>query len=322
MCRHYEHPEQIWFAPYAMSSLSRPNSLVGRALVAVRKIPRPILAISLAFALGLAINTAIFTLGYLDFLEVYPHAEQLVRLRLEMQGHDEGVLAEDFLNWRQQTTVFQYLEASAEASLRITTKQGAERVAASLVTPGFYAMMGDRFYLGHDFGSAEGTQGRDHAVILAHAMWKRLGANPSILGATLLMNGEPYTVVGVLAPGLRDHGAPVTVPLVLNPGRHEKDDQRVNVIGRLKPGVSIREAQANLDSIAAQIPHSLSNSNRALSVSVEPIRGAPLVSNRNLMNWLLLGGVGFVLLVEFVSVANLFQLRADASYQIQVRPVR
>jgi putative ABC transport system permease protein len=305
-----------------MSNLSRPNSVAGRILVAVRKIPRPILAVSLAFALGLAINTAIFTLGYLDFLEVCPHADELVRLRPEMQG--EGVLAEDFLKWRQQTTVFQYLEASAEDSLRITTQRGEERLTASSVTPGFYRMMGDRFYLGSDFGSnfgsdldsVEGTQGRDRAVILTHAMWKRLGANPSIIGAALIVNGEPYTVAGVLAPGLRDQGAPVTVPLVLNPEGYGKDDQRVNVIGRLKPGVSLREAQANLDSIAARIPHSLSNSNRALSVSVKSLRGTPLASGRNLANWLLLGGVGFVLLVECVSVANLLKLRADASYQL------
>jgi putative ABC transport system permease protein len=303
-----------------MSSLSHPTSVAGRILAAVRKIPRPILAVSLAFALGLAINTAIFTLGYLDFLEVYPHADELVRLRPEMQGHDDGVLAEDFLKWRQQATVFQYLEASAEDSLRITTQRGEERVTASSVTPGFYRMMGDRFYLGSDFGSdfdsGERTQGRDRAVILTHAMWKRLGANPSIIGATLLVNGEPYALAGVLAPGLRDHGAPVTVPLVLNPEGYSKDDQRVNVIGRLKPGVSIREAQANLDSIAARIPHSLSNSSRAFSVSVEPIRGTTLASNRNLVNWLLLGGVGFVLLVECVSVANLLQLRAAASFQL------
>jgi putative ABC transport system permease protein len=83
--------------------------------------------------------------------------------------------------------------------------------------PRFYRMMGDRFYLGYDFTSEDGTPGGDRVVILAHAMWKRLGADPAIIGATLLMDGEPYTVVGVLAPGLRDRGAPVTVPLVFKP---------------------------------------------------------------------------------------------------------
>ena len=298
-----------------MNSLSSPNSVTGRTLAALEKIPRPILAISLVFALGLAINTAIFTLGYLDFLTVYPHAEELVRLRPEMQGHDEGVPAKDFLNWKQKTTVFQYLEASTEGALSLTTRDGSERVAASRVTPGFYGMMGDRFYLGNDFASEEGTS--DRVVILTHAMWKRLGANPSIIGATLLVDGESYTVAGVLAPGLRDHGAPVSVPLLLTPAGLDQDGPWVNVIGRLKPGVSIREAQGSLDRIIAQIPHRLPNSNRAWSVSVEPIRGTPFANDRKLVNWLLLGGVGFVLLVECVSVANLFLLRAEASYQLR-----
>ena len=298
-----------------MNSISHPKSVAGRTFVVLKKIPRSILAIFLVFALGLAANTAIFTLGYLDFLAVYPHAEELVRLRPEMQGKDEGVSVKDFLNWREQTTVFQYLEASTEGALSIRTRHGLERVAASRVTAGFYGMMGDRFYLGNDFASEGGTS--DRLVILTHTMWKRLGANPSIVGATELIDGAPYTVAGVLASGLRDHGAPVSVPLVLTPAGLDQDDQRVNVIARLKPGVSIREAQANLDGIVAHIPHSLSNSNRAWSVSVEPIRGTPLANDRKLVNWLLLGGVGFVLLVECVSVANLFLLRAEASYQLR-----
>ena len=90
----------------------------------------------------------------------------------------------------------------------------------------------------------------------------------------------------------------------------------MNVIGRLKPGVSIREAQAQLDTIVVRIPHSLSNSNRTWSVSVEPIRGALLSNDRKLANWLFLGGVACFLLLESVSVVNLIQLRFDARYQL------
>ena len=106
-----------------------------------------------------------------------------------------------------------------------------------------------------------------------------------------------------------------TTPLVVTLGSANQDDLRMNIIGRLKPGVSIREAQAQLDTIVARIPHSLSNSNRTWSVSVEPLRGALLSNDRKLANWLFLGGVACFLLLESVSVVNLFQLCSDARYQ-------
>jgi putative ABC transport system permease protein len=295
-----------------MSSVLHPNSAFGRPLAALRRIPRPILTVLLVFALGLGVNTAIFTFGYLKFLTPYPHADELVVLRPEMQGHEKGVLAADFISWKQQATVFQDLEASTEGAFNINVRGGPEKVTASLVTAGFYRMMGDRFYLGRDFTSEDGTPGKQRVVILAHALWKRLGANPAMIGTIILMDGEPYTVTGVLAPGVRDHGALVTVPLTLGSGVTDHEAAWLNVIGRLKPGVSIREAQANVDKIAARIPHSLSNSNRAWSVSVEPVRAALLVNDRKFVNWLLLGGVLFLLLMECVSVANLVRLRSDA----------
>jgi putative ABC transport system permease protein len=168
----------------------------------LRKIPRAIVAVLAVLALGLVVNAAIFAFGYLQFAGLYPHPDELVVLRSE--SHDGILSAADFLRWREQTNVFQDLHASAEAAFRITTPCGPENVAASLVTSGFYRMMGDRFYLGNDFTPEDGAPGHDHVVILAQTMWKRLGADPAMIGSTILMNGEPYTVVGVLAPGLRD----------------------------------------------------------------------------------------------------------------------
>jgi putative ABC transport system permease protein len=288
----------------AMSSTSKPNS----ALAALRKVPRPIFGVLAVFALGLGVNTAIFTVSYLEFDGLYPRPDELVVLRSKMQRHENGISTGDFANWRKQATVFQDLHASTEGAFRVTTPDGMENVAASLVTPGFYPMMGDRFYLGYDFISEDGMPGRDRVVILAHAMWKRLGANPGIIGAAILMDGEPYTVVGVLAPGLRDRGAPVTVPLVLKP----EGDQRMNVVGRLRPGVSIREAQANIDLIVSRTTRSLESGR----ISVEPVRGASLPKDRKLVIWLLLGGGVFFLLFACASVANLLRLRADAGYRL------
>jgi putative ABC transport system permease protein len=297
----------------AMSNTANQNGVFDRALEALRKIPRAILVVLVAFALGLGANTAIFTAGYSQFLGLYPHPDELVVLRSQMQGHDDGVSTGDFIRWREQTTVFQDLHASTEGAFRIATQDGPECVAASLVTAGFYRMMGDRFSLGYDFIPADGIPGGGRVVILAHSMWKRLGADPAIIGSILLMNGEPYTVVGVLAPGLRDRGAPVTVPLVFTSERLNQHDQQMNVIGRLKPGVSIREAQADVNAVVARMTRSAVSSNQG--VSVEPIEAASLPNDRKFVLWLMMGVVAFVLLIACVSVSNLLRLRSEAGYR-------
>lgn len=216
-----------------MSSIANQSGAFDRILGALRKTPRPVLSTLVALALGLGVNTAIFTLGYLEDMALYPHPDELVVLRSGMHGHDVGVSTSDFIQWRQQTTVLQDLHASTQGTFRITTQDGPVNVAASLVTAGFYRMMGDGFYLGYDFISEDGTPRRERVVILAHAMWKRLGANPGIIGSTLLMDEEPYTVVGRVCSG--SAGARVTVPLIFKPERLNQDDRQMNVIGRLKP---------------------------------------------------------------------------------------
>jgi putative ABC transport system permease protein len=303
-----------------MSNTANQDGAAHRALAAIRKIPRAILVVLVAFALALGANTAIFTLGYSQFLGLYPHPDEIVVLPSQIHGHNEGVSTGDFIRWREQTTVFQDLHASTEGAFRIVTQDGPEYVAASLVTAGFYRMMGDRFSLGYDFISEDGTPGRDRVVILAHSMWKRLGADPAIIGSTLVMDGEPYTVVGVLAPGLRDRGASVTVPLVITPEHLNQHDQRMNVIGRLKPGVSIRQAQADANAVVARMTQSALNSNQGWSVSVEPIEAASLPRDRKLVLWLMLEVVGFVLLIACVSVANLLRLRSEAGYRLRLLP--
>jgi putative ABC transport system permease protein len=282
----------------------------------LRKIPRAIAAVLVVLALGLVVNAAIFAFGYLEFAALYPHPDELVVLRSERQSDDYILSAADFLRWRDQTTVFQDLHASTEGAVTITTQGGPESIPASLVTTGFYRMMGDRFYLGYDFTPEDGAPGSDHVVILSHAMWKRLGADSSIIGSTMLMSGEPYTVVGVLAPGMRDRGAPVTVPLVFKRERLSQSDPRMNVMGRLKPGVTIQHAQADVNAVMARSNLFKSGWN----VSVEPMQAASLPNERKLVLGLMLSVVAFVLLIVCASVANLLRLRSEAGYQLRVFP--
>jgi putative ABC transport system permease protein len=297
-----------------MSELANHGRSFSRMMVILRRIPRPVLIGIVALAFGLGVNTAIFTRGYFDFLAPYHDSDRLVVLRPEMLGSQEGVMSEDFIEWKEKSTVFQDLGAATEGGLSIITPEGSINTTASVVTPGFYQMMGDRFSLGYDFIPADALPGKAQVLILTHSMWKRLGTNVAVIGAMLSIDGRPYTVAGVLAPGPRDDGAPVSIPLVVTPEANP-GDLRMNVIGRLKPGVSISEAQAELDTIVARIPHSLSNSNRTWRVSVEPLRGALLSGDRKLATWLFLGGIACFFLLESVSVVNLIQLSSDARYR-------
>src|ERR1700761_17650 len=168
-------------------------------------------------ALGIGANTAIFTVDYATLLAPlpYPHPDQMVMVWSKIQGHRNGISAGDFTDWKRQSTAFQDLAAWTGGSFNIATASQPENIDGNQATPGMYRMMGIPFFMGRDFLPEEGQAGRDHVVMLAYREWKHLGANPRIIGTTLRLNAEPYTVVGVLAPGLYDREqAKVIVPLV------------------------------------------------------------------------------------------------------------
>src|SRR5262249_5484160 len=153
-------------------------------------------------------------------------------------GFRNGVSAGDYLDWKRQSTTFQDLNAWSGGSFNLSTAEHPEQVAATLSTPGFENMMGHKFAMGRDFLPEEGVPGKDHVVILVHRLWERLGSNPNIVGQQLKLNGEPYTVVGVLAPGPTDRlDAELMAPLAFKPEQINHDFHFILVMGRLKPGV-------------------------------------------------------------------------------------
>jgi putative ABC transport system permease protein len=276
------------------------------------KNPALSLTVLLTLALGIGANTAMFTIDYVVFLAPlpYPHPEQLVTIQSTFQGHRDWVTAGDFLDWKEQSTVFQDMNAWTVGGFNIATQEEPENVAANHVTTGFYRMMGDRFYLGRNFLPEEGVAGKDHVAILTYKMWKRLGADPKILNTAIDLDGEPYTVVGVLSPAPRDQdasdqGALISVPLVFTSDQLNHDYHWINVIGRLTPGINIIQAQTETNVIAKRIAQAYPKSSQGWSVTVEPLKSASVPEDRKSTLWLLLGAVGLVLLIACVNVANL-----------------
>ena len=270
----------------------------------------------LALALGIAANTAIFSVVYATLLAPlpYPEPDQLVMVWSRIQGFRNVSAAGTFLEWKRQSTSFQQLCAWSGRSLNLASNERPEQVQAAATTPKFLSMIGYPFELGRDFLAEEGTPGQDHVVVLSNQMWReRFGADRSIVGRELRINGAPYTVVGVLAAGTADREqTKMYVPLSFQPEQINHDFHWLLVMARLKPNVSLAQANENMVAVAANLARAYPKSNTGWSASVEPLKNNFLDDNTKSALWLLLGAVGFVLLIACANVANLLLARGTA----------
>ena len=270
----------------------------------------------LTLALGIGSTTAIFSVVYAVFEPMpYPKPDQLVMLWSKVQGERNSVSPGDYLEWKQRSTSFKDINAWSGGSFNVATRERPEQVEGSPRTPGFFNMEGLPLMLGRDFLPEEGEPGRDRVVILSNRMWSRhFAADPAIIGKDIRMNGEPYTVVGVLPPGMYDRlPMQLWVPLAFGPEQKSNHEAHsILVMGRLKDGVSIERAQSDMNGIAAQLQNEYPKSNTNWGVSVEPLHLNFLepATRRNL--WLLLGAVAFLLLIACVNVANLLMARGTS----------
>ena len=271
------------------------------------------ITVLLTFALGIGANTAIFTVDYATLLAPlsYPDPNQLVMVWSKIQDHRNSVSAGDFTDWKRQSTVFQDINAWTGGNFNIATKDQPEYLEGTRMTPGFSQMMGEPLFLGRGFLPEEGQAGKDHVVVLTHKLWERLGANRKIIGTTLSLDGEPYTVVGVAAAGISDRSqSQLSVPLVFKPEQLNHDFHWLLVMGRLKPGVTIHQAEQDMNTVTAHIAEAYPKSDKGWGAFVEPLKNDFLPSDRKQTLWLLLGAVGFVLLIACVNVANLLLARS------------
>ncbi len=267
----------------------------------------------LALILGIGANTAIFSVVYAALLSPlpYPNPDQLVMVWSKVNGHNNSVSAGDYLDWKRQNTVFQDLVAWSGGTFSLTAGGHPEAMQARIPSPGFFNMQGIPLMLGRDFLPEEGVSGRNHVVIMTHRLWQeRFGSDLHIIGQPVRLNGEPYIVVGVLAAGMPDHfEAHLFLPLTITPERINHDRHWLVVMGRLKPGVTLQQANADMDGVTRRIAEVYPVSNKGWGASVEPLKN-DFTSRDTIKNlWLLLGAVGFVLLIACVNVANLLLAR-------------
>jgi predicted permease len=278
------------------------------ALRLLRKSPGFTAVAIVTLALGIGATTAIYSVLYATLLAPmpYPDPNQLVMVWSKPGEGRNSVSAGDFLDWKAQNTVFQDLNAWTGAAFNLATAEHPEQINGQLTTPGFYTMMGVRFELGRDFLPEEGQPGKDHVVILVHSLWQRLGGKRNIIGQQIRMNGEPYTVVGVMAAGPPDRlWSKLVVPLAFKPEQINHSFHWLLIMGRMKPGVSPATAQADMDLLTRRIAQDHPDTNKTWGARVEDLKNDFLPNRTRSTLWLLMGAVGFVLLIACVNVANL-----------------
>ena len=271
-----------------------------------------------ALALGIGANTAIFSIFYATLLAPfpYPQPDQLVVLWSSMGGHRNGVSAGDYLDWKRDSKVFQILGAVSGDQFNLSAGvERAEQVEGDYLTPGFLdQLIGDKPFLGRYLLPDDAVPGKDHVVIITHKLWeKHFGADPNIIGKQIHLNGELYTVIGVQPPGQPDRlDRQLVVPLVFTPDQTNHDFRWLVILGRMKPGVTLAQANADMDTVARHLAEDYPKSNKGWGVSVVPLTNEFLNPDTKKGLPLLLGAVGFVLLIACANVANLLLARGAA----------
>jgi len=276
------------------------------------------LIVILTLALGIGANTAIFSVVNAVMLRQLPFADADRLVRLRESNPERGwsafsVSHPNFLDWRARNQSFEALAATASVSFNLNTGGDIEVVGGADISADFLPVLGVTPVLGRNFLPEEDRPGGNtRVVLLAHGFWqRRFGGDPGIVGKTVTINENPFTVVGVLPESFTWRRSEMFTPLAPDPAR-SRGDHRLTVIGRLKPGVALERALADMNTIAQQLAQQFPESNKGWSVVGQKFYDwiVPEQSRRSLL--VFAGAVIFVLLIACGNVANLLLARASA----------
>jgi putative ABC transport system permease protein len=291
---------------YSMRALARSPSFT---LVAV-----------VGLALGIGANSAIFTVMNAVLLRPLPYkeAEQLVLLwQLNRQNGDHEIKASapDYIDWKEQNTVFQNIaafNANSGLGLNLSGAGHPVRISATSVTGNLFSVLGVTPALGRSFLPDEERPGSAPVCILSDGLWRRrFDSDPKILGKAVTLNGEMWTVVGVMPAGFRfPQSVDLWVPAMVGATARTKHAQHyLGVIARLKPGLSLDHAQAELDALARRMELQYPEANAGLGIRLVPLR-TQITGNIRPALLVLFGATAFVLLIACTNLANLLLVRA------------
>jgi putative ABC transport system permease protein len=269
----------------------------------------------LTLSLGIGVGSAIFSVvnGVLLRPLAYPEPDGLVRVHEILQKFGRfSVAPANFLDWRQQNTVFERIAAFTGNGATLNGPNGPERINGASVSWDTFDLLRVQPAMGRTFRAEEDAPGKDGVIILSHGMWqRRFGGNPGIIGQSVNLNGAPVTIVGVMPAGFAFSGeSEFWRPIAINPNNPTRGGHFLAVIARLKPGVTAERASVEMKTIAERlaIQYPAASANETAEVIplhesvVETVRPALLI---------LLAAVAVVILIACANVANLLLVRAS-----------
>jgi predicted permease len=273
--------------------------------------------IVLTLSLGIGANAALFSVvnGVLLNPLPFPKPEQLVSLHQRMPNVAAGSVSyPNYLDWQKENQTFSAMAVSRQSSFALVGAGEAERVRGRRCTANLFSSLGVKPALGRDFAPGEDERGAAPVVIISAELWqRRFGASPDTPGKSLTVDDRDYTIVGVLPASFTLYrGTDVYVPMGQwnNTGLQNRSaGMGLQGIGRLKPGVNLAQAQADMDGVMRRLAEVYPEANRGVGAAVIPLK-ARLVGDVGPNLWMLLGAVGFVLLIACVNVSNLLLARA------------
>jgi len=283
-----------------------------------RKNPGFTIVAVIALALGIGANTAIFSVVNTVLLNPLPYKEpeRLVLAWEEnaKQGYPQDTpTAANFIDWRNQNQVFEGMAAFTPTSFNLTGSGDPERLIGRRVSASLFPLLGVDPRLGRVFTAEEDQPNSERVVLLSYRLWqRRFGGDAGIVGKTLTLDGKGYRVVGVMPsrfqfPTVFDD---VWVPIAFSPREAaNRDAHFLQVLARLKPGVTLTQAQADMSTIATRLQQQYPETNTGLGAVITPLH-EHLVGDIKPALLILLGAVGMVLLIACANVANLLLARA------------
>jgi putative ABC transport system permease protein len=280
----------------------------------------------LTLALGIGANAAIFSIVNVVLLKPLPFADPnrlvMVWSTAPNQGLAEGFASyPDFDDWRQEAKAFDRLATVwtfPNGDVNLTGGAEPHRVSVARVSTGFFEVLGVEPLHGRTFLEEESVAGSHRRAILSHGLWQRqFGGDSAVVGRDVMVNGFPYTVVGVMPPALQSRsvrvlGTDVQLWRPLTPDDNQtggRDSRKLRVVGRLAPGVTLQRAEGELSAVAARLAELYPETNRDQGVRLVPLREQVVRDVRRGLVFLL-AAVGVVLVGACVNVANLLLIKA------------
>jgi predicted permease len=276
----------------------------------------------LTLALGIAADTTLFSVvnGVLLNPLPYPHSGQLVSLNANEAVSQIPVSYLNFLDWQRQTRTFSSMAIDRHEDYNLAGQQGpAQRVNGFMISARFLTTLGVHPAFGRDFNPSDDHLGAAPVALLSNGFWhRRFGGSLSILGKPITLNGADYTIVGILPPGFRFYGVDrdVYVPIGqwTDPSfRDRRIDESAHVVARLDPGVTLAQAQADMDTVAHNLALAYPEVDKGFGAGIRLISmKQDIVGNVQPLLLVLLAAVGFLLLLTCANVASLLLARSMA----------